>query len=92
MIATAPLAPDRTALLLIDAQQEHFIPGGPHEVPDARGRPRRRRGPARPGTPGRRPRRARPPRRRAPASSRTSAAGGPGFAIRPEVAPAPASR
>ena len=34
MIATAPLAPDRTALLLIDAQQEHFIPGGPHELPD----------------------------------------------------------
>ena len=35
MIATAPLTPDRTALLLIDAQQEHFIPGGPHEVPHA---------------------------------------------------------
>src|SRR4051812_13884178 len=33
LIATAPLAPDRTALLLIDAQQEHFIPGGPHELP-----------------------------------------------------------
>ena len=33
MIATAPLTPHRTALLLIDAQQEHFIPGGPHEVP-----------------------------------------------------------
>jgi nicotinamidase-related amidase len=34
VIATAPLPPDRTALLLIDAQQEHFIPGGPREVPD----------------------------------------------------------
>lgn len=33
MIATAPLAPDRTALLLIDAQEEHFIPGGPNELP-----------------------------------------------------------
>ena len=36
MIATAPLAPDRTALLLIDAQEEHFIPGGPHELPGGR--------------------------------------------------------
>jgi nicotinamidase-related amidase len=36
VIATAPLSPGTTALLLIDAQQEHFIPGGPHEVPDAR--------------------------------------------------------
>lgn len=36
MISAAPLAPGTTALLLIDAQQEHFIPGGPHEVPDAR--------------------------------------------------------
>ncbi|HTI32734.1 MAG TPA: isochorismatase family protein [Miltoncostaea sp.] len=34
MIATAPLTPDRTALLLIDAQEEHFIPGGPNELPD----------------------------------------------------------
>jgi nicotinamidase-related amidase len=34
LIATAPLAPDRTALLLIDAQEEHFIPGGPNELPD----------------------------------------------------------
>jgi nicotinamidase-related amidase len=35
LIATAPLAAERTALLLIDAREEHFIPGGPHEVPGA---------------------------------------------------------
>jgi len=34
VIATAPLAPGTTALLLIDAQEEHFISGGAHEVPD----------------------------------------------------------
>jgi nicotinamidase-related amidase len=37
VIAPAPLAPERTALLLIDAQEEHFIAGGPHEVPDGEG-------------------------------------------------------
>ena len=34
MIAAAPLTPDRTALLLVDVQQEYFRPGGPMELPD----------------------------------------------------------
>lgn len=34
MIAAASLPPARTALVLIDAQEEYFLPGGPNELPD----------------------------------------------------------
>lgn len=30
----APLSPEHTALLLIDLQEEYFLPGGPNELPD----------------------------------------------------------
>lgn len=33
MIATADLHPSRTALLMIDAQEEYFTPGGANELP-----------------------------------------------------------
>lgn len=34
MISAAPLPPEMTALLMIDAQEEYFRPGGPMELPD----------------------------------------------------------
>lgn len=34
MIAAAPLAPDQTALLLVDLQEEYFRYGGPLQLPD----------------------------------------------------------
>jgi nicotinamidase-related amidase len=33
VISAAPLAPEHTALLMIDLQEEYFVPGGPNELP-----------------------------------------------------------
>jgi nicotinamidase-related amidase len=40
-VICAPFSPEHTALLLIDVQEEYFLPGGPYELPDGRAALRR---------------------------------------------------